>query len=166
MPRTYTLAAAARSQMQRVAFNPRRRGAQSLPILLRRGRDDRYPQATNPRHRDSRHSALWQRIRPRSSGYRQQLAFEARLPLAKVSCVALDLRQRATEVGRFLSGHATMLVEIERFVSHRARLHRSAAHRTDRPSRSISSRSPTAFRRDSDQGRNAPERGERSVMTS
>src|ERR1700751_5549260 len=79
------------------------------------------------------------RIRPRISRYRQQLAFEACLPLAKVSCVALDLRQRAPEVGRFLSGHATVLVEIERFVSHRARLRRSAAHRTDRPSRSISS---------------------------
>ena len=41
------------------------------------------------------------RIRPRSGGHRQQLAFEVRLPLAKLSCIALDLRQRAG--GRSLS---------------------------------------------------------------
>src|SRR5271166_6293620 len=77
-------------------------------------------------------------LRPRSGGNREKLAFQMGLPIAQIPCVVLNLRQSPPDVGGFLSGHATVLVEIERFLSHSACLRRSAAHPTDRPSRWIS----------------------------
>jgi hypothetical protein len=56
-----------------------------------------------------------------------------RLSITQLSCIALDLGQDTTEVGCFLSGHATVLVEIERFVSHRERSHRFASDRSTDP---------------------------------
>src|ERR1700756_923074 len=76
-------------------------------------------------------------LRPGRGGNRQQLVFNNGLPIAQIPCVLFNLSQRATKVGCLLSSHAAVLVEIERFVSHRACLRRSAAHPTDRPSRSI-----------------------------
>src|ERR1700731_3750199 len=74
-------------------------------------------------------------LRPRRGGNREKLLFQKGLPVAQILCVVLNLRQSPPDVSRSLSGHATVLVEIERLLSHWARLRRSAAHPTDRPSR-------------------------------
>jgi hypothetical protein len=56
------------------------------------------------------------------------LSFQVRLPITQFSCIAFDFRQDATKVGRFLSGHATVFIEIERFISHQVYSHRFAAY--------------------------------------
>src|SRR5229473_3315186 len=74
-------------------------------------------------------------FRPRGGGNREKLVFQKGLPVAQIPCVVFNLRQGPPDVGRSLRGHATMPVEIEWLLSHSARLRRSAAHPTDRPSR-------------------------------
>lgn len=54
---------------------------------------------------------------PRNGGYGEQLFFELALSLTQESAVGLDLCKRATKVGRFLSGHAAVFIEIDGFVS-------------------------------------------------
>ena len=66
------------------------------------------------------------------------------LPLAQLPCVVFDLGQRTPDVGGFLCGHAPMLVEIERLVTHETRSHPRAERRLDRPTRWRSSPSPNS----------------------
>src|SRR5690348_16895308 len=74
------------------------------------------------------------------------MGFHNGLAIAQVFCMVLHLGQNTTELGGFLGSHAAVLVEIERFVSHRAGWRRFVAHPTDRPRRSISSPSPSHAR--------------------
>jgi hypothetical protein len=67
-------------------------------------------------------------LRPRSGGHRHHAVFEFGLPLAQFPYMGFDVGQRAAQIGRLLRGHAAMLVEIDRAVSHGRRSHPQPAH--------------------------------------
>src|SRR5258708_35405912 len=59
-------------------------------------------------------------FRPRRCRNRQKLAFEYLLSIARLAGAVAGARQNPPDLGGFLCGHAAVLVEIERLVSHDA----------------------------------------------
>lgn len=57
-------------------------------------------------------------LRPGRRGHGHHAVFEIGLALAQIPDLGLDLAQGAAQVGGFLRGHAAVLVEIDRLLSH------------------------------------------------
>src|SRR6516164_10425086 len=84
-------------------------------------------------------TGLFSRPMPICRGRRQQVRFQFGLPKAQCFFVRLDIRQEPAQFGRFLRGHATMLIELDRLIGHDRALRRASGYFALSYSRRISS---------------------------
>src|SRR4029077_7565559 len=84
-------------------------------------------------------TGLFSRFLPICRGRGQQVGFQFGLPKAQFFFVRLDIRQEPAQLGRFLRGHAAMLVEVDRLIGHDRALRRVSGYFSLSYSRRISS---------------------------